>query len=101
MRAESPGGWGPGAAGAVGGGARADGTGAGRALTREGRGAGLVAWSGGEVAVYDRAGTPRWRLTVPARLRPPVVPLSPLRYAVATEGAEILTLSLAETTRRP
>jgi hypothetical protein len=38
---------------------------------------------------------------VPARLRPPVVPLSPLRYAVATEGTEILTLSLAETTRRP
>jgi hypothetical protein len=72
-----------------------------RALTPDERGAVLVASRDGELAVYDPAGTPRWRLTVPARLRPPVVPLSPLRYAVATEGTEILTLSLAETTRRP
>jgi hypothetical protein len=72
-----------------------------RALTPDEGGAVLVASRDGELAVFDPAGTPRWRLTVPARLRPPVVPLSPLRYAVATEGAEILTLSLAETTRRP
>ncbi|MFO0625641.1 MAG: hypothetical protein U0325_08500 [Polyangiales bacterium] len=72
-----------------------------RALTPDEAGAVLVASRDGELAVYDAAGAPRWRLTVPARLRPPVIPLSPLRYAVATESAEILTLSLAETTRRP
>lgn len=72
-----------------------------RAVTPDERGAVLVASRDGELAVYDDTGAPRWRLTVPARLRPPVIPLSPLRYAVATEGAEILTLSLAETTRRP
>lgn len=72
-----------------------------RALTPDEAGAVLVASRDGELAAYDADGTLRWRLTVPARLRPPVVPLSALRYAVATEGAEILTLSLAETTRRP
>lgn len=71
-----------------------------RSLTVDAADSVLVAARGGELAVFDARGAPRWTLSLPALLRLPVVALSPSCFAVATEGAEFITLCPAEAAAR-
>ncbi|MEZ4391834.1 MAG: hypothetical protein R3A48_12115 [Polyangiales bacterium] len=67
-----------------------------RSLTVDAADAVLVASRSGELAVFDARGAPRWTLSLPPSLRPPVIALSPTCFAVATEGAEFITLRATE-----
>lgn len=67
-----------------------------RGLTASADGSLLVVSRDGTLAAHEADGTPRWRLTLPGPIRPPVVALAPDRFAVATERDEVIALELAD-----